>query len=136
MLKKLLVAFIVIVALTGCSSAKQESNLQPKAKTIREHAQTFMFSVACNNTIYGLTNELIAAEKVGAVIGFVKRTVSPQPERNGDLACMATESPPITPKNGRLCRIKGVSSDEAIAIEILGGKFQKAVRTGGLKTNR
>jgi len=98
--------------MTGCSYAEaSNSPLYPAA-------------VAWNYIIYGLSVNTVSAEEIGSEIGQVRRYTTTFPEKNGD--CNSA------PVGSKLYSIKGVSVDDAIAIDVR-NKLYKASR--GWKLN-
>lgn len=107
-----LCTILASVVMTGCSHAEASSNpLYPAA-------------VAWNYIVYGLSVDTVSAEEIGKEIGQVQRYITEFPKKNGDCN--------IAPVGSKLYSIKGISVDNAIAVNI-GGKFYKACR--GWKLN-
>jgi len=93
--------------MAGCSYAEaSNSPLYPAA-------------VAWNYIVYGLSVDTVSAEHIGKEIGQVSRYTTSFPEKNGD--CNSA------PAGSKLYSIRGVSVDDAIAIDV-DGKFYKARR--------
>ncbi|MHB8841074.1 MAG: hypothetical protein ACYC56_04665 [Candidatus Aquicultor sp.] len=125
---------IIFVMLAGCTSTKPEKVV--KVNTARVSAQerpSYNTSIAWNDRIYGLVNETIPTRNIGKEVGRTVRNISPRPERNGDVACRYADGRLVVPDGAKLCLIKGISKNEAIAAEISDGRFLKAIKVGMLE---
>ncbi|MFZ5639136.1 MAG: hypothetical protein ACOY4Q_00335 [Bacillota bacterium] len=128
-IRTLLLVFILTITLTGCSTPKSRETILPKPKETITFPSYF---IAWNDIIYGLTNDIVPADKISTTIGEVKRFVSPKPEKNGDAGTILPESKNVIPVGSKLYLIKGIRKDEAIAVEIW-GEFRKAIKNRPLK---
>ncbi|WP_367760311.1 hypothetical protein [Ammoniphilus sp. 3BR4] len=88
----------------GC---EKESN-QP----IFGHSIKYVYTIAWNEIIYGLTNETVSETKLGNVIGEIKY---------GSIDCNVPEcAPPPFKQGGKIREIKGVDQNKALAVETKG----------------
>lgn len=102
--------------LTSCSNQSEGKPLY-----------AYLYTVAWNDNIYGITNERITEEQLGSVIGERNNSaiISPLPQRNGDIARSTPEGPPPQIiQDAKLYEIKGIVEDEAIAIEGQDGYYK------------
>lgn len=120
---------LLIVVLPGCSSNKD------KIGNMESNQTTYTYTVAWNGIVYGISDDVVTSDKLGKVIGNVKRLVSPIPERNGDSARTNPEGPKGPVSIGtKLFELKVVDQREAIAIETDSGRYVKAYKSGLLKS--
>ncbi len=125
---------IILVILAGCTSTKPEKVVKVNmARVSAQERPSYNTSVAWNDRIYGLVNETIPIGNIGKEIGRTVRNISPRPERNGDVACRYADGRLVVPNGAKLCLIKGISKNEAIAVEISDDGFQKAIKVGILE---
>jgi len=125
---------IIFVILAGCTSTRPEKVV--KLNTVKVSTQerpSYNTCIAWNDGIYGLANEIVPIRSIGKEIGRTIRNISPRPERNGDVASPYADGRLVVPNGAKLCLIRGISRNEAIAVEISEGRFQKAIKVGMLE---
>lgn len=129
-MKVLVFISLLLVFLVGCLSVR------PGYNSARKTTGPYNFVIAWDNYIYGLTDKVIQADQLGSKIGDTERTVSPSPERNGDVATAISDCKDVIPVGSELRLIKNVDQRKAIAVEVPPVGFQKAVKVGRLTGNR
>jgi hypothetical protein len=106
----ILLSLFVLLLLTACAA-------KPSGNVITHIS--YQSSIVWDNSLYGLSVKEVPKEELGKQLGEVKRKKQPMPEENGD----AND----TPVGSRIFEIKGISANEAIAVEN-GDKTYMAMR--------
>jgi hypothetical protein len=94
-----------------------------------EISAPYMYTVAFNDTIYGLTDEEISADQIDRFMGEAAGVVSPQINQNNRISCRVSEC--MAPPGTKFYTIKALDSNQGIAVEVPGGtllfKYYKCV---------
>jgi hypothetical protein len=102
--------FLTLIVLSGCGNKEEIPN-------------KYLYTVAWNDIIYGLTNETVPQNKLGNVIGEISSegVRNPLPNKNGGIGCSVPEckAPPMV-SGSKLREINGVDQHKAIAVETRG----------------
>ncbi|MEG0775362.1 hypothetical protein [Clostridium sp.] len=106
----LLLCLLLILGLAGCENQK----VGPGAPS----------AIAWNNLIYSPSGTEVSQSEFGKQLGEIKQIKKPMPMQNGDSNYM--------PVGSKITEIKGIDTNEAIAIE-KEGKIYKFIKIGMLE---
>lgn len=102
-------------------------------KSSNTNTSDYIYYIAWNNIIYGLSDDVLEINQIGNTLGETKRLISgSKPQFNGDVARVTPEGPEGIPVGSKLLELKNISSKQAIAVYI-NNKYLKLNKTGLLK---
>lgn len=111
--KKTFILIVFIIIFQGCSL---------KDNTTEYPVLPYPPVIVWNNKAYVVTDDTIAAERIGKEIGTVKRYIDPDkslPEQDGDST--------IAPKGSTFYEVEGQDEASVIAV-LIEGEYRKAFR--------
>jgi hypothetical protein len=117
----------IAILMLGCSDLKQLSEVSP----------SYMYTVAFNDIVYGITNEEVGAKQMDHFMGETQGVVSPKVSHNGEMGCRVSECAP--PPGNKFYSIKELDPKQTIAIETPRGShtfiYYKCVNIGKITTS-
>jgi hypothetical protein len=131
-LRKLLIQALVLIFFSGSLlvvfSAIRGDVVQFRRMQQLNYGKPVIVTVAWNNSIYEVTDNVLTSVEIGSLIGSVVRQVSPRPVKNGDLARNTAEGPGLmTAGQENLFAIKNADRATQIALERSAGQFFQCV---------
>jgi hypothetical protein len=114
---------LILGIILSLALGTRQPDTSPKLALL-EYGKPVKMTLAWSNRIYLVTSTSVPSDKIGNRIGEVKRTVSPKPILNGDLARNTPEGPSyLLQGGGAIYKIKNSSSKNKIALERESGRY-------------
>lgn len=123
----ILISIIVCIAIGVCfltnPKIKDKQNSPELNELLLSHLSydygQIITTIAVNNAIYMVTDELVTLDKIEGQIGLIERQISPRPERNGDIAINVSSSKNLLLNGfGAVFQINGLDPSDAVAVQI------------------